>query len=103
MGGDYAAEAAAEDPRAIDRLVMLSAGAYTPLIHMAGPKLFIMCRDEIIGDNQPRYPAIREQYDRASEPKRFIALEGSAHAQAIFATPHAERVAHEILKFLSAP
>ena len=42
MGGDYAAEAAEAEPGAIDRLVLLAAGAYTPLIRMKGRKLFIM-------------------------------------------------------------
>ena len=51
MGGDYAAEAAEADPKAIDRLVLLAAGAYTTLTRMRGPKLFIMARDDIIGDN----------------------------------------------------
>ena len=102
MGGDYAAEAAEEHPGAIDRLVLLAAGAYTSLRLMKGPKLFMMSRDDIIGDNQPRLPAIREQYDRASGPKQFVILEGSAHAQALFATSQSERVMREIITFLSA-
>jgi pimeloyl-ACP methyl ester carboxylesterase len=32
MGGDHAAEAAEAQPDAIDRIVLLAAGAYTPLI-----------------------------------------------------------------------
>jgi esterase/lipase len=102
MGGDYAAEAAEAQPGAIDRLVLLAAGAYTTLRLMTGPKLFIMSRDDIIGDNQPRLPAIRQQYDRASGPKQFVILEGSAHAQALFATSQSERVMREIITFLSA-
>src|SRR6266850_7129571 len=62
MGGDYAAEAAEVEPGQIDRLVLLAAGAYTPLIRMKGRKLFIMSRDDVVGDNQPRMPKIREQY-----------------------------------------
>ena len=103
MGGDYAAEAAEAEPAAIDRLVLLAAGAYTTLTRMKGPKLFIMSRNDVIGDNQPRLPAIRREYERASGPKHFIVVEGSAHAQALFATPEAERVLREILDFLSAP
>jgi len=103
MGGDYAAEAAESEPKAIDRLVLLAAGAYTPLRRMAGPKLFIMSRNDVIGDNQPRLPAIRAQYERATGPKEFVALEGSAHAQAIFATSEGDRLMREILRFVSAP
>jgi dienelactone hydrolase len=103
MGGDYAAEAAEAGPNAIDRLVLLAAGAYTPLIRMKGPKLFIMSRDDIIGDNQLRLPKIREQYHGATEPKEFVILDGSAHAQFIFKTDQGDRLMREILRFLSAP
>jgi pimeloyl-ACP methyl ester carboxylesterase len=103
MGGDYAAEAAEATPDLIDRLVLVAAGAYTPLIRMQGRKLFIISRHDIIGENTPRLPAIREQYEKASDPKEFLILEGSAHAQFIFATPQGERLMQEILRFLSAP
>jgi pimeloyl-ACP methyl ester carboxylesterase len=103
MGGDYAAEAAEAEPDAIDRLVLLAAGAYTPLIRMRGRKLFIMSRDDIIGDNKPRLPKIREQYEKAAGPKEFVILDGSAHAQRIFATDQGERLMREILRFISAP
>jgi dienelactone hydrolase len=103
MGGDYAAEAAEAEPNAIDRLVLLAAGAYTPLIRMKGPKLFIMSRDDIIGDNTLRLPKIREQYQGATEPKEFVILDGSAHAQFIFKTDQGDRLMREILRFLSAP
>ncbi len=103
MGGDYAAEAAEEAPDLMERLVLLAAGAYTPLIRMKGRKLFIMTRDDIIGENTPRLPRIRAQYEKASDPKEMVILEGSAHAQFIFATPQGERLIHEILRFLSAP
>jgi dienelactone hydrolase len=103
MGGDYAAEAAEAKPDLIDRLVLVAAGAYTPLIRMKGRKLFVISRDDIIGDNTPRMPAIRAQYERAAEPKTFVILEGSAHAQSIFATAQGERLMQEIQRFLSAP
>jgi dienelactone hydrolase len=103
MGGDYAAEAAEAEPNAIDRLVLLAAGAYTPLIRMKGPKLFIMSRDDIIGENKLRLPKIREQYQGATEPKEFVILDGSAHAQFIFKTDQGDRLMREILRFLSAP
>jgi len=103
MGGDYAAEAAEAEPNAIDRLVLLAAGAYTSLIRMKGPKLFIMSRDDIIGDNKLRLPKIREQYQGATEPKEFVILDGSAHAQFIFKTNQGERLMREILRFLSTP
>jgi pimeloyl-ACP methyl ester carboxylesterase len=103
MGGDYAAEAAEAEPDAIDRLVLLAAGAYTPLLRAKARKLFLMSRDDVIGDNKPRMPPIRDQYEKASGPKEFVVLDGSAHAQFLFQTDQAERVMREILRFLSAP
>ena len=101
MGGDYAAEAAEEQPAAIDRLVLLAAGAYTPLVRSKARKLFLMSRDDVIGDNQPRMPPIRGQYEKATGPKEFVVLEGSAHAQMLFQTDQGDRVMREILRFLS--
>jgi dienelactone hydrolase len=103
MGGDYAAEASEANPEKIDRLVLLAAGAYTPLIKSKSRKLFIMSRDDVIGDNAPRLPDIRSQYEKASDPKEFVVLDGLAHAQAIFATSQGERLMREVLRFLSTP
>jgi pimeloyl-ACP methyl ester carboxylesterase len=103
MGGDYAAEAAEAEPDAIDRLVLLAAGAYTPLVRAKARKLFLMSRDDVIGDNKPRMPPIRDQYGKASGPKEFVVLEGSAHAQLLFQTDQGDRVMREILRFLSEP
>ena len=103
MGGDYAAKACEAEPASIDRLILLAAGAYTPLTKCKARKLFIMSEDDVIGDNAPRMPSIREQYDRASHPRQFIALPGSAHAQAIFATDQGQRLMREILRFLGRP
>lgn len=102
MGGDYAAEAAEAEPEAIDRLVMLASGAYTPLLKMKGRKLFIVARDDANAGG-PRLPKIRAQFEKALEPKQLIILDGSAHAQFLFETSQADRVMHEILHFLSAP
>jgi pimeloyl-ACP methyl ester carboxylesterase len=102
MGGDYAAEAAETEPAEIDRLVLLGSGAYTPLVKMKGRKLFILARDDANADG-PRLPKIRAQYEKATEPKEFILLDGSAHAQFLFETNQGERVMREILRFLSAP
>jgi pimeloyl-ACP methyl ester carboxylesterase len=103
MGGDYAAEASETEPRAIDRLVLLAAGAYTPLTRTKGRKLFILCRDDVMGENKPRLPGIRAQFEKASDPKKLVLLDGSAHAQFIFQTDQGDRLMTEILKFLSDP
>lgn len=46
---------------------------------------------------------IRQQYERAPDPKELIVLEGSAHAQFIFETDQGTRLKVEILRFLSEP
>ena len=102
MGGDAAAQAIATNPVAIDRIVLLASGAYTPLINMRGPKLFIMAADDVIGDNTPRINKIREQFEQASEPKHFVTLGGAAHAQALFTTDQGDRLMRELLRFISS-
>lgn len=101
MGGDYAAEAAEAEPETIDGLVLLASGAYTPLIHFKGRKLFILARDDANSEG-PRLPKIRAQYEKAAEPKQWIVVAGSAHAQFLFDTPQGTRVWQQILQFLSA-
>jgi pimeloyl-ACP methyl ester carboxylesterase len=100
MGGDYAAEAAEAEPASIDRLVLFASGAYTTLIKFKGPKLFILARDDV-GDDGPRLPKIRARYEKASEPKELVIVDGSAHAQFLFQTDQGPRVMREILRFLS--
>jgi pimeloyl-ACP methyl ester carboxylesterase len=103
MGGDAAADALAEGgPAQIDRLVLLAAGAYGEPEKWKGRKLFIVARDDANGEG-PRLPRIRAHYERAPEPKELVILDGSAHAQFLFATDQGERLMREILRFLSAP
>jgi dienelactone hydrolase len=101
LGGGAAAEAIAEAPGTIDRLVLLGATPSRPE-KLAARTLFIMARDDASGDG-PRLPRLREQYAKAPEPKQLIVLEGDAHAQYLFATDQRERVMQEILRFLSPP
>ncbi len=102
MGGDYAAEAAEAAPSEIDRLVLVAAGAYTSLKQTPGRKLFILCRDDVMGENQLRLPKIQAQYEQAAAPKKLVLLDCSAHAQFIFTTKHGDRLMSEIVRFLSA-
>jgi len=54
-------------------------------------------------DGDLRLPHIRANYEKAEEPKKLVVLDGSAHAQFLFATDQGERVMREILNFLSEP
>ena len=102
MGGGAAGDASiASQPGEIDRVVFLGYAPNEPADKLKSSSLFIVARDDASGDG-PRLPGIRKQYDKAPEPKRLIILNGSAHAQFLFQTNQADRVMHEILRFLSA-
>jgi pimeloyl-ACP methyl ester carboxylesterase len=101
MGGDPAA-AVALRAGAIHRLVLLGSTPGGDPRQLKAPVLFIMARDDA-NDDGPRLPGLRAYYDKAPEPKELMLLDGSAHAQFLFETEHAERVMREIQRFLSAP
>ena len=86
MGGGAAGDASiASQPGEIDRLVFLGSAPNGPADRLKSRSLFIVARDDASGDG-PRLPGIREQYEKASEPKKLIILDGSAHAQFLFQT-----------------
>ena len=91
------------DPGAIDRIVLLAAGAIENPERMQGRKLFITTRDDFRGEGILRLPSIRDQFERAPAPKELVILEGNAHAQFVFDTDQGERLMREILNFLSQP
>ncbi len=104
FGGWAAAQAAVEAAQGeIDRIVLLAASAIDEPERMQGRKLFITTRDDFSGSGVLRLPEIRDQYERAPDPKQLVILEGSAHAQHIFETDQGERLMREILRFLSDP
>jgi pimeloyl-ACP methyl ester carboxylesterase len=103
FGGAAAADASIEaEPGEIDRLVLLAAWTDRPPEKMKGRKLFIVARDDA-NDDGPRLPKIRANYEKAVGPKELVILDGSAHAQFLFATNQGERLMREILRFLSQP
>ena len=100
MGGAAAGDASiVSKPGEIDRLVMLGAAPNLPAEKLKSPALFIVARDDASGDG-PRLPRIREQYEKAPQPKKLVVLEGSAHAQYLFETDQGKRVMREILRWL---
>jgi len=68
-----------------------------------GRTLFIVSRGDTGSGGIPQLVGIRDQYERAPDPKELVILEGAAHAQFIFETPEGDRLMREILRFLSAP
>jgi pimeloyl-ACP methyl ester carboxylesterase len=100
MGGAAAGDASiASQPGDIDRIVFLGASPNGPAEKLHSASLFIVARDDA-NDDGPRLPRIREQYEKAPQPKELIVLDGSAHAQFLFQTEQADRVMREILRFL---
>ncbi len=103
FGGAAAADASIDaDPGEIDRLVLLAAWTDRPAEKMKGRKLFIVARDDA-NDDGLRLPKIRANYEKAVGPKELVILDGSAHAQYLFATDQGERLMREILRFLKEP
>lgn len=101
FGGWAAALAAARNPGSIDRLVLLASPVDEPE-KLTGRKLFILTREDNLGEHTLRLPEIREQFERAPEPKELILLDGNTHAQFIFDTGQGPRLMNEIIRFLTA-
>lgn len=102
FGGWAAGRAVAElPPGAIDRLVLLAHAPIEEPERLHGDKLFITAREDRSGSGALRLPDIRDQYERAPEPKKLVVLEGSAHGQYVFATEQGSRLMAEIVTFLT--
>ena len=97
MGGGASANAVVKGSSgAIDRLILLAPVPIQRPERITGPKLFATAQ----GD--PLTPQVKEQYEKAPEPKELLLLDGAAHAQFLFTTDQNERLMKEILRFLSA-
>lgn len=104
LGGWALAKAVVKTkPGTFERVVLL---AHSPIEHpeqLHGRKLFVVSRDDIRGGGVRRLAEIRDQYERAPEPKKLLVLEGGAHAQALFQTDQGDELMDDIVRFLSAP
>ncbi len=101
-GGWAAARASMQlEPGAIDRLVLLAHSPVSSPERIRGDTLFIVARDDPYFGGERRLTDIRDQYERAPDPKELVVLEGDAHAQFIFETDQGDRLMNEILRFLS--
>jgi pimeloyl-ACP methyl ester carboxylesterase len=100
LGGGAAAQAAIDAaPGQIDRIVLLAHMTIDHPERLRVPALFIVARDDANASG-PRLPGIREQYDKAQGPKELVVLDGAAHAQFLFETPHGSEVLQRIRRFL---
>jgi pimeloyl-ACP methyl ester carboxylesterase len=92
LGGDAVGNADAQSPPGtFDRIVILAAEGGDAPEKLTGRKLFIFARDDTSGDG-PRLPGITRNYEKASQPKKLVILDGSAHAQFLFGTPPAAHI-----------
>ena len=108
VGGSFGSSAAGDasikaSEHTIDRIVFLGGSPNLPANNLKSRSLFIVARDDSSGDGDLRLPGIRQQYEKAPEPKKLIVLDGSAHAQFLFQTGQGARVMQEIVQFLSMP
>lgn len=97
MGGGAAGKAATEvKPGEIDKLILLSP---MPIEHpdqlKANSILYIASRNEGLAST------VRQQYAQAPQPKQLVLLDGSAHAQNIFATAQSQQLSDTIVGFVT--
>jgi alpha/beta superfamily hydrolase len=96
MGGGAAATASIHArPGEIDRLILLAPVPVAEPERLTGRKLFVTSKGDGLAAK------VREQFEKAPEPKELMILEGSAHAQFLFQTDQGERLMKKILEFLS--
>ena len=103
MGGAAGANAAVRaNPGDIEAIVLLGSDGGRSPEKVPGRKLVIATKDDADGSGTLRLPKIRASYEKMTPPKEILVLEGSAHAQYLFATPEADRVLGKILEFLAS-
>jgi pimeloyl-ACP methyl ester carboxylesterase len=103
LGGWAVGEAMSAEPGKIDRAVFLAHSSVENPERLVGRKFFVVTRHDMRGGGVRRLDEIRDQYERAPEPKELLVLEGAAHAQALFQTDQRQRLLREIIRFLEAP
>jgi len=97
MGGGAAGQAATEMSKGeIDKLILLSPMPIEdPGQLKANAILYIASRDETLA------AAVRQQFAQAPQPRKLILLDGSAHAQNIFATAQEQHLTDIIVNYLT--
>lgn len=95
MGGRASAEAsAASEKGRIDRLILLAAPPIRAPENLKGNKLFIVSAGDGLAGR------VKQQFEKAPEPKKLVVLEGNAHAQHIFKTGQGAKLTQLIVDWL---
>ena len=103
LGGWATGQASVEGASGeIDRIVLLAASPIQQPERMQGQKLFIVARGDLTGSGRSRLEITRNQYQRATNPKELVVLDGEAHAQFLFDSEQGEELLVELLRFLTA-
>jgi pimeloyl-ACP methyl ester carboxylesterase len=98
MGGAVAGEAVAEAKRdEVARVVYLSPAPLPPPERQRGPAVFVASVGE------PAIARIREDFERAPEPKRLVLVPGTAHAQHAFHTAYGPQLTAALVDALTTP
>ncbi len=95
MGGGASAKAAVIGALgSMNHLILLAPVSIEHPEEIRCPKLYVTAERDSIATQ------VKEQYERAIEPKQLLVLEGDAHAQFLFATNQSERLMQEIILYL---
>ena len=95
MGGGVSAEASvASEKGRIDRLILLAATPIRRPGNLKGNKLFIVSAGDGLAGR------VKQQFEKAPEPKKLVVLEGNAHAQHIFKTGQGAKLTQLIVDWL---
>ena len=95
MGGGASAEASvASETGQIGRLILLAAPPIPEPEKLKGNKLFIVSEGDGLAGR------VKQQFEKAPEPKKLVVLEGSAHAQHIFKTSQSDKLTQLIVDWL---
>lgn len=95
MGGGAVGEAATKlKPGEIDGLILLAAAPVGNPEQLQGRKLFI------VSEGDESAAEVRDQFQRATEPKKLVVLPGDAHAQHIFKTSQSKALTSTIINWL---
>jgi alpha-beta hydrolase superfamily lysophospholipase len=95
MGGAAASQAAVKvEAGQLYKLILLAPARVSSPKRLQGDKLFIVSK----GDGL--HSSVLRAYQKASDPKRLLVLNGNSHAQHIFKTRHGVELENEILEFL---
>lgn len=103
FGGDAVGDADVRlDPGGLSRVIFLGSSGGDHPEKLTGRKLFLVAREDR-SSYGPRLPGISAAYAKAAEPKELVIVDGSAHAQFLFASEQGPAVMKQILRFLTKP